>query len=77
MAVELETLEIKIEASAGGAAKSLDKLSESLQNAKRAISGLSGKEKNVENLDAAGKKAASGISDAEHATEELKEQQNR
>ena len=71
MAVELETLELRIEASGNGAAKALDALTGSLQNLKRSLSGISGKAKNVERLDEAGQKAASGVSSAAPETEKL------
>ena len=84
MAVELDTLEIRIEASANGAASALDKLTASLKNVKKAMTGMSGKEKPVENMkksaeqtETAVKKAEGAVSGAEKATEKLTQTQNK
>ena len=77
MAVEMETLEIKIEASAGGAATALKDLSSALKDVKKSLSGLSGGEKQVEKVGDGAKKAAEGMSEAKTATEQLKDEQDK
>ena len=77
MAVDLETLEIKIEASASNATKSLDNLASSLKNVKSALSNLNGKEKHVEKVGEKAAEAEQKVSDAAKETKDLNEQQNK
>lgn len=68
MAVDLETLEIKIEASASGAAKSLDDLAKSLQNVKGALKGANKTASDIEKVGQAAGNAAKGVSKAKTET---------
>ena len=84
MAVELDTLEIRIEASASNAAAALDKLAASLKNVKNAMKGVGGEKKfsddmkkSAEAAEQAAKKEESAVSNAEKATEKLNQTQNK